>query len=96
MYDPDSLALTKDQILKMIDETLTEYDDNKKVKAIGWFLKQFCKRAEPKDLESLWGTIAVKVNKIFIENSLKHAINNGEKWAETFKLLDKDKKEDEK
>ena len=93
MYDPDSLALDRDQILKLIDETVSEYNDNRKVKAAAWFLKQFCQRCDKKELEQLWNTIAIKVNDIFIANSIWHAEANGEAWVEPFKLIDESKKD---
>ena len=96
MYDPDSLALTKEQILKIIEETMEDYKDNKKMKALGWIMLLFCKKAERHILEGIWSSIAVKVNNIFIQNSLKHAELNGEKWATTFKLIEEGKKEDAK
>ena len=91
MYDPDSLALSKHQIIKMIDDVMFEYRDNRSVKTVAWLLKQFCNRCDENALEKLWNTVALKVNDLFIANALRHAEENNPKFAETYKKIEEGK-----
>ena len=95
-FNPDDLALSKKDVLELIDGIAERWKQNKKD---NWkyiasleMMKAGIHMTGEETIKMIWSEILKGFNELLMENSLAIAKGNNESWAETFEKIKKSRK----
>ncbi len=90
-YDPDELALTKKDVLEIMDAVKIFWSKNK---SENWFyisvlqsMKAMAVVTPEHVVKKIWNTMLKFIFRIQYENALQHAMKNKETWADTLSRI---------
>jgi len=95
IFNPDTLKLTKSQIIAWVDSCIND-EDGLKYKAFVNFIIVSLRTQNQEDLNKLFSRLTRLTNELMIENSIAHMKGEKEEYQETlFKMFELRKKRNE-
>ncbi|MCV0373566.1 MAG: hypothetical protein K5793_08455 [Nitrosarchaeum sp.] len=90
-FDPDKLALTKEQILDFCDRVIEKWNKNPSKNAKNIFAMNAVKTSvlwtDDDSLKAIWGEILNWTFELFYENALAQGQNEDSDWSNVMKKL---------